>query len=144
MQLDCKKLGKTSVSILEHENCIIFSSGLEPNLAESRRGEQRVGILISKNPVTASKSAGSIVHNDLGARIITVARSRAVYLSLHLLKLEMLIRNFGAIILKNLKYVLVENTLMIFLLLVAILTLVLEHLTNALTAVLRDRLDLLA
>ena len=94
MQLDCKKLGKTSVSILEHENCIIFSSGLEPNLAESRRGEQRVGILISKNPVTASKSAGYIVHNDLGARIITVARSRAVYLSLNLLRLEMLIRKF--------------------------------------------------
>ena len=64
---------RTGVSTLEHENCIIFSSRLDPNLVNSRRSEQGVGILLSKNPLTAWKSAGSIVHNDLGARIIAVA-----------------------------------------------------------------------
>ena len=63
---------RTGVSTLEHENCIIFSSGLEPNLVKSQRGEQGVGILLSKNAVTAWKSARSFVHNDVGARIIAV------------------------------------------------------------------------
>ena len=63
---------RTGVSILEHENCIIFSNGLDPNLVKSRRGEQGVGILLSKNAVTAWKSAGSTVHNDFRARIIAV------------------------------------------------------------------------
>ena len=41
-------------------------------MVKSRRGEQGVGILLSKNAVTAWKPAGYIVHNDLGARIIAV------------------------------------------------------------------------
>ena len=44
---------RTGVSTLEHENCIIFNSGLDPSLVKSRRGEQGVGILLSKNAVTA-------------------------------------------------------------------------------------------
>ena len=63
---------RTGVSKLEHEKCIIFSSWLEPNLVKSRHGEQGVWILLSKYPVTAWKFAGSVVHNDLGARIIAV------------------------------------------------------------------------
>ena len=63
---------RTGVSTLEHDNCIIYSSGLDPNLVKSRRGEQGVGILLSKNAVTAWKSARSIVHNNLGVRIIAV------------------------------------------------------------------------
>ena len=62
----------TGVSTLEHEICFILSSGLDPNLVKSRRSEQGVGILLSKNAVIDWKSAGSIVHNDLGARIIAV------------------------------------------------------------------------
>ena len=58
--------------MLEHENFIIFSSRLDPNLLKSQLGEQGVGILISKNAVTAWKSAGSNVNNDLGAIIIAV------------------------------------------------------------------------
>ena len=61
-----------------------------------------------------------------------------------MLELEMLLRKVRKTLLKNLKDVLVENTLMILLLLVARLTQVLEHLTNALTTALRDRLDPLA
>ena len=61
-----------------------------------------------------------------------------------MLELEMLLRKVRKTLLKNLKDVLVENTLLILLLLVARLTQVLEHLTNALTTALRDRLDPLA
>ena len=61
-----------------------------------------------------------------------------------MLELEMLLRKVRKTLLKNLKDVLVENTLLILLLLVAQLTQVLEHLTNALTTALRDRLDPLA
>ena len=63
---------RTGVSRREHKICIIFSSGLEPNLVKSQRGEQGVAILLSKNAVTAWKSAQSIVCNDLGAIIIAV------------------------------------------------------------------------
>ena len=63
---------RTGASTLEHENCIIFNSGLGPNLVKSSHGEQGVGILLSSNAVTDWKSSGSIVHNDLGARIIAV------------------------------------------------------------------------
>ena len=55
-----------------------------------------------------------------------------------MLELEMLLRKVRKTLLKNLKDVLVENTLLILLLLVAQLTQVLEHLTNALTTALRD------
>ena len=61
-----------------------------------------------------------------------------------MLELKMLLRKVRKTLLKNLKDVLVENTLLILLLLVARLTQVLEHLTNALTTALRDRLDPLA
>ena len=50
---------RTGFRTLEHENCIIFSSGLDPNLVKSQCGEQGVEILLSKNAVTAWKSAGS-------------------------------------------------------------------------------------
>ena len=63
---------RTGVSALEHENCIIFSRGIDPNLVKSRRGKQGVGIILSKNAVTAWKYARSIVYNDLGARITAV------------------------------------------------------------------------
>ena len=63
---------RTGVSTFEHENCIIFSNGLDPNLVKGRHVKQGVGILLSKNAVTAWKSTGFIVHNDLGARIIAV------------------------------------------------------------------------
>ena len=61
-----------------------------------------------------------------------------------MLELEMLMRNFRKTLLKNLKDVLLEKTLMILLLFVPLLTQVLKHFTNALTTVLRDQLDILA
>ena len=63
---------RTGVSTFELENCVIFNSGLDPNQVKSRRGEQGVAILLSKNAVTSWRSTGSIVHSDLGARIIAV------------------------------------------------------------------------
>ena len=63
---------RTGVSTFELENCVIFNSGLDPNQVKSRRGEQGVAILLSKNAVTSWRSAGSIVHSDLGARIVAV------------------------------------------------------------------------
>ena len=41
-------------------------------MIKSRRGEKGVGILLSENDVTAWRSVGSIVHNDIGSRIIAV------------------------------------------------------------------------
>ena len=61
-----------------------------------------------------------------------------------MLELGMLMRNFRKTLLKNWKDVLLENTLMILLLFAPPLTQVLKHVTNALTTVLRDRLDILA
>ena len=61
-----------------------------------------------------------------------------------MLELGMLMRSFRKTLLKNWKDVLLENTLMILLLFAPPLTQVLKHVTNALTTVLRDRLDILA
>ena len=61
-----------------------------------------------------------------------------------MLELGMLMRSFRKTLLKNWKDVLLENTLMILLLSAPPLTQVLKHVTNALTTVLRDRLDILA
>ena len=51
---------------------IIFSSGLDPNHVQSRRGEQGARILLSENAVTVWRSTVSTVHNNLGARIVAV------------------------------------------------------------------------
>ena len=61
-----------------------------------------------------------------------------------MLELGMLMRSFRKTLLKNWKDVLLENTLMILLLSAPPLTQVLKHVTNALTTVLRDQLDIMA
>jgi len=45
---------------------------LDLGAVKSRRGEQGVGIALSKSAVAAWKSAGSYVVDDLGARVIAV------------------------------------------------------------------------
>ena len=62
---------QTGISTLKDENCIILSSGLDPNHIKSRRGEREVGILLNGNAATAWKSAAPIARNDLRARTIS-------------------------------------------------------------------------
>ena len=63
---------RTGNSNLEHEGCVILNSGLDPSVVKCRRGEQGVGIALSKSAVAAWKSAGSYVIDDLGARVIAI------------------------------------------------------------------------
>ena len=72
LQLAFKKLGELVSVHLNMRTVLSLVADQTLILVKSRRGEQGVGILLSKNAVTAWKSAGSIVHNDLGARIIAV------------------------------------------------------------------------
>jgi len=55
---------RTGNSNLEHDGCVILNSGLDPGAVKSRRGEQGVGIALSKSAVAAWKSAGSYVVDD--------------------------------------------------------------------------------
>ena len=135
---------RTGASTLEHENCIIFNSGLDPNLVKSSHGEQGVGILLSSNAVTDWKSSGSIVHNDLGARItavhLLVNDNMKNEVGLFLISAHAAIRNANQKLWDNLieklEICISRNTIVIFLLLVATQTQVLEHQTNALNTVL--------
>lgn len=52
VELCLQETWQTGISTPEHENCIIFSSGLDPNHVQSRRGEQGARILLSENAVT--------------------------------------------------------------------------------------------
>ena len=63
---------RTGRTTLELKQSRLFLAGLEPNQVRSRRGEQGVGIALSQNAVAAWKAAGSILHDDLGARILAV------------------------------------------------------------------------
>ena len=57
---------------LMNENCRLFLAGLSEEDMKSNRGEQGVGIALSQRGVEAWKEAGSILHNDLGGRIIAL------------------------------------------------------------------------
>ena len=61
---------RTGAEILELNQCRILLSGLAPDANVSKRGSQGVGIFLSEAAVKAWRSAGSVVHNDLGARVI--------------------------------------------------------------------------
>ena len=55
---------------LQNEDCLIHLSGLPKDQMKSNRGEEGVGIVLSKKGVEAWKKAGSVLHDDLGGRII--------------------------------------------------------------------------
>ena len=63
-----KETWQNGISTVEDKNCIIFSNELDPKNVKSRCSEQGV----SENAATAWRYEGSIVHNDLGARITAV------------------------------------------------------------------------
>ena len=57
---------------LENEDCLIHLSGLPEDQMRSNRGEEGVGIVLSRKGIEAWKKAGSVLHNDFGGRIIAV------------------------------------------------------------------------
>ena len=57
---------------LQNGNCRLFLAGLSEQDMRSNRGEQGVGIALSQRGVKAWKEAGSILHDDLGGRIIAL------------------------------------------------------------------------
>ena len=63
---------RTGSHTLEYENNLLLLSGLDPNSVTNNRGSQGVGIALSADAVTAWRAAGSVVHNDLGARVMAV------------------------------------------------------------------------
>ena len=63
---------RTGKETLEYEQCRLILSGLDSKVSRCRRGEQGVGIALSRNAVAAWKAAGSLVHDDFGGRIIAV------------------------------------------------------------------------
>jgi len=63
---------RTGLSTTEHDGYLFLNSGLQPNLVKSRRGEQGVGIILSPTATVAWRSAGSVLHNTFGGRVIAV------------------------------------------------------------------------
>ena len=57
--------------IIEHDNCRLITVGLDVN-NQSRRGSQGVGIVLSAEGTESWKAAGSVVHQDFGARVLAV------------------------------------------------------------------------
>ena len=58
--------------ILEHDQYVLITSGLDPAVLKGKRGSQGVAIALSPDGVTAWKAAGGEVHTNLGARVIAV------------------------------------------------------------------------
>ena len=61
-----------TAATLMNGNCRLFLAGLKEDDMKSNRGEQGVGIALSQRGVEAWKEAGSILHDDLGGRIIAL------------------------------------------------------------------------
>ena len=61
---------REGVNALTYEQSKILLAGLEPDEVTCNRGSQGVGIILSDSAEKAWKAAGSVVHNDLGARVI--------------------------------------------------------------------------
>ena len=62
---------RCGIDTLEHDQCRLVHAGLDPD-DQSRRGSQGVAIALSARGAESWRAAGSIVHQDLGARIIAV------------------------------------------------------------------------
>ena len=61
---------REGVNALTYEQSKILLAGLDPVEVTCNRGSQGVGIILSDSAEKAWKAAGSVVHNDLGARVI--------------------------------------------------------------------------
>ena len=61
---------RTDIEYLERKNCRLMLAGLKE--AKCRRGSEGMGIALGPLAVEAWRDAGSVVHNDLGARVIAV------------------------------------------------------------------------
>ena len=74
--IKCTVLAKASIASshlkeLENGHCCLIHAGLAPE-EQSKRGSQGVAIALSPRGVDSWKAAGSVVHNDLGARVLAV------------------------------------------------------------------------
>ena len=55
---------------IDYKNCLLLTNGIDENIPTCRRGKEGVAIALSPTAVHCWKEAGSIVHKDLGPRII--------------------------------------------------------------------------
>jgi len=62
-------------AILEQHGCLLLTNGIDEGVPTCRRGKEGVAIALSQNAVKAWKDAGSVLHNDLGSRIIAIRLS---------------------------------------------------------------------
>ena len=60
---------RSGVGCLENGQCRLFHAGLDED-QQCRRGSQGVAIVLGPQGVDAWRAAGSVVHSDLGARVI--------------------------------------------------------------------------
>ena len=58
--------------ILDNRDCRLFLTGMKKDDMKSNRGEQGVGIALSGKGVTAWKDTGTVLHDNLGARVIVI------------------------------------------------------------------------
>eukprot|EP00111_Clytia_hemisphaerica_P001918 TCONS_00005396-protein len=57
---------------LEYKQCMLLTNGRPVSEVTSKRGQEGVGIVLSRDAVLAWKAAGSETHVDLGSRIIAI------------------------------------------------------------------------
>ena len=58
--------------ILEHNQHMLITSGLDHAVLKGKRGSQGVAIALSPDGVSAWKAAGGEAHTDFGARVMAV------------------------------------------------------------------------
>lgn len=62
---------RSGFEIVEYDQCRLITIGLDA-VDQCRRGSQGVGIALSARGTDAWKASGSVVHRDLGARILAI------------------------------------------------------------------------
>ena len=62
-------------TILEYKQFMLLTHGRPVSEVTSKRGQEGVGIALSRNAVIAWKAAGSEIHTDLGSRLIAIRLS---------------------------------------------------------------------
>ena len=59
-------------AIIKQRDCLLITNGIAENIPTCRRGKEGVAIALSGIAVKAWKEAGSVLHTDLGSRIISI------------------------------------------------------------------------
>ena len=66
-----QEIWRSGSEIIEYEQCRLITTGLDA-AEQCSRGSQGVGIALNALGVEAWKAAGSVVHQDFGARVLPI------------------------------------------------------------------------